>query len=106
VLKDLLSDFSEKYFQFIYNRNTSLNEKQSIYEDLKLLSERVTSCENYYFISSPLLNDYQEYSAKELLYLFNQDFFLNQFIKLIEEYKSPIQLNSNLLSKKSKLTII
>ena len=89
VLKDLLSDFSEKYFQFIYNRNTSLNEKQSIYEDLKLLSERVTSCENYYFISSPLLNDYQEYSAKELLYLFNQDFFLNQFIKLKEEYKSP-----------------
>lgn len=35
------------------------------------------------------MNDYQNYSAGELLYLFNQDFLLSEFIKLKEEYKSP-----------------
>ena len=88
-LKNLLSDFSGKYFKFIYTDNTSRNNKQKIYEDLKVLSERITSCEHYHFINSPNMNDYQNYSAGELLYLFNQDFLLSEFIKLKEEYKSP-----------------
>lgn len=86
-LQNLLLEFLEKYLDFIYNEQLSLNNQQKIYQELKELSDEIVSSEYYYFIQSPNINEYGCYDENKLLYLFQIDLYLNEFIKLKEEDK-------------------
>ena len=52
-------------------------------------SDKIESNCCYYFIESPNSNDYYNYDEKNLLCLFLNDLYLNEFIKLKEENKTP-----------------
>ena len=88
-LKNLLLKFSEYYLDFIYNNNNSTFKKQEIYQKLVNFSDKIESNCCYYFIESPNSNDYYNYDEKNLLCLFLNDLYLNEFIKLKEENKTP-----------------
>ena len=88
-LKKLLLKFSEYYLDFIYNNNNSTFKKQEIYQKLVNFADKIESNCYYYFIESPNSNDYYNYDEKNLLCLFLNDSYLNEFIKLKEENKTP-----------------
>lgn len=88
-LKDLLLEFSEKYYELFYNDDNTVKERKEIHKQLINLSDNIVSNVHYYFIESPNLNEYTYYEENELLYMFQIDLYLNEFIKLNEENKTP-----------------
>ena len=99
-LEQMLKNFYNKYKICMASDAILIEDRQSLYAELKNLSDKICSNHSLYkFIDEPEMNKFENYT-EEILELFHIDFYLSEFNKLNEENAlNQYELNSLKISQ-------
>lgn len=99
-LEQMLKNFYNKYKICMASDAILIKDRQSLYAELKNLSDKICSNHSLYkFIDEPEMNKFENYT-EEILELFHIDFYLSEFNKLNEENAlNQYELNSLKISQ-------